>query len=203
MIISKWLYCVYIEYSNDKKIPNNIREINKNYLQERVGKAFLKKIKLRSVYIIDFNNPKLVSNPDWIVTADKRVKYAFTYDFEIQDEMKYYFTTVFDSTGKLISNQQLPDFKRNNKFDNIISFCKANDIAESDTVLNKPIENISLQYDSDNQNCFIWRIEMAPSRNDKNIVVADNYLLLNANCGKVVERRSKKVIVVINKIYND
>lgn len=116
----------YRQYKNMKKVPDYIRVKNQEYLSRRVGKQFLKKVFLEASYVIEWNNDKISIPDDWKRIADVKVKYAFQYSFKVQGKMKYYFTTVYDSVGNLLSKNMVPDRHRNSSFDSLINAPKFN-----------------------------------------------------------------------------
>jgi hypothetical protein len=192
------VHCPYKKYKDEKSLPKMVKDRNKKYLLSRVGRTFLRKVKVEACYVIDFNNIELIKHPNWLDQADKKVKYAFEYSFNIQGKLKYYFTTVYDSLGNLISPNQVPNFHGNEDLTKFISVCKAIGIAETDTVFNKPILQISMEY-SNTHNTFVWEIEMNPLRGKNNLTLEDRYILVNANTGNILEHRTQKVISVQNE----
>ena len=176
----------YREYKDTKNIPATIVEKNSQYLSQRAGTAFINRATLEKGYVVDFNDKSISIGDGWREAANKQAKYAFQYSFTVQKGMKYYFTTVYDSLGNLLSKHMLPYQKDNPDFDRIISVCEAKGIAEKSDYDGRKLANISLQY-SDSINAFVWEARFI----DKKIQDPKKYLyktvFLHANTGKIVK----------------
>jgi|GEM_PF-2196307 len=190
------LHTPYKEYSDINIMPKDIIEKNKNYLLMRAGSDFLKqKAKFVSCYVINFSDNKDHKNREWLAVADKNVKYAFEYYFNIQKGMKYYFTTVYDSIGNLLSQPMLPSINSNQDFDKIIGVCNAKAIAEKDTVFKGKVINISLQY-LDSINSFTWNAELPEIKTRKNGIALKRAIIINANTGIIIKREEREIYSV-------
>lgn len=179
----------YLEIDSTK-LPQTIHDSARNYLINRLGASFCKKIYFYASQDVDnkakiykfngFPNPKL----------DKRTKYAIQYFFIIQDSMRYYFTLVFDKNGRVISKAQIPNYKKNNQFDKIISICDAKIISEQDKLFLGELKNISLEY-YDLINSFVWRVEKPFVKGKKPREEIHRFIILNANTGQVIKRETE------------
>lgn len=183
--------CPYTEYKSTAALPKAIVEKNRQYLLNRVGSNFMSKLKLESTFIVDFSNANLVKHKNWLEKADKRVKYAFQYYFIIQKGVRYYFTTVYDSLGNLISNHMVPSQKENNNFGTIINMCRAKQLSERDSLSNGRVENISLEY-SDSTNSFVWEAELTPTKTENPQLMIRHFLILNASSGIIINRKNEE-----------
>lgn len=192
-------FCPYVEYSDTNKIPQTIRQINRQYLTERLGETFIKKVIFRNIVVIDSDRfDDIKKTKGWIRKdlCNNKVKYAFEYYFVVQDSMNYYFTTVYDVDGNMLSKPQLPDINKNNKFDSIIDICQAKQIAETDKKYKGQMEGASLAY-SDKDNIFIWEIEKPEIRKGKGKrTVITPFVIINSQTGKILRHRIEKGIIV-------
>ncbi|HYV92891.1 MAG TPA: hypothetical protein VE978_13930 [Chitinophagales bacterium] len=192
-------HCPY-EETDTTKLPSVVRDNARRYLTTRVGQQFYLKLNYYQCQIVDFQRfDEIKQEKGWIDEnlSDKRVKYAIQYYFVIQDSLRYYLSLVFDKDGRIISKDQLPSVRKNKRFNEIISVCDANKIAEHGKAFNAEYESTSLEY-MDRRNCFVWRIEVeeAPVPRGKPNKIIHRILLLNANNGKVMKREKETWISV-------
>lgn len=176
----------YREYKDTKNISAAIVEKNSQYLSERAGTAFIDRAKLEKVYVVDFNDKSLSIPDGWREKANKEVKYAFQYSFTVQKGMKYYFTTVYDSLGSLLSKHMLPVEKDNPAFEQIISACEAKGIVEKSDHDGRKLANLSLQY-SDSINAFVWEAHFIDKKTQDPKIYLYKTVFLQANTGKIVK----------------
>jgi hypothetical protein len=185
------IHCPYQE-TDTTKLPQIVLENARKYLTKRVGLQFYQQLNYYACQIIDFSKfDEIKKQKGWIdEKADKRVKYAVQYFFVVQDSMRYYLTLAFDTSGNIISKDQLPNISSNMQFDKIISVCDAKQFAEQDKKFKGELQNISLEF-SDKANAFIWRIEMPTIKGKKKRENVHRFLLLNANNGQLVKRETE------------
>lgn len=186
------IHCPYKEYNDIKALPKRIVDINNSYLINRVGRYFVNKIKFMSCYIVDFSDSSLVEHRSWLEVADRRVKFAFQYYFNVQKNMKYYFTTVYDSAGNLLSKHMLPSVNSNKNFYKLIDVCKATDIAEHDAIFKGTVFTISLQY-ADTINSFIWEARLNDAQSTMPGESIERNIVIDGNTGAVVNRIQQKI----------
>lgn len=185
------IHCPY-EETDTLHLPQKIRENVKKYLIDRIGNEFYIKLNYYSCQVINLKKyKKKRKQKGWVSTSyDKRVKYAIQYYFIVQDSMRYYISIVFDKDGNIISNDQLPNYKNNLEFNNVISVCETKLIAEQDTVYPGKLLNISLEY-LDNENTFVWRIEKPSIAGLKPRESIHRFILINAVNGQIIKRETE------------
>lgn len=190
------IHCPYVE-TDTTKLPQFVLVNARNYLINRIGQNFYQQLNYYSCQIVDFQRfDEIKKLKGWIdEKSDKRVKYAIQYFFIVQDSMRYYLTLAFDSSGSIISKDQLPNIVLNKQFDKIISVCNSKRLAEQDKKFGGNLQNISLEY-SANVNAFVWRIEMPPVKGKKSRENIHRFIVLNANNGKLVKRETESWISV-------
>lgn len=190
--------CPY-EETDTLHLPKTIRDKSKKYLIERIGKEFYNKLNYYSSQIIDFNKYlEIKKQKGWISsTSDKRIKYAIQYYFSVQEGMRYYISVVFDKNGNIISKQQLPDHKKNEQFDKIISVCDAKLIAEQDSIFPGILLNISLEYLA-SANTFVWKVKKPSIPGIKPEETIYRYILINAVSGQIIKRESETWTMLCN-----
>lgn len=189
-------FCPYIEYSDTNKIPQAIRDVNQKYLTNRLGEQFIKRVIFRNVVVIEPDRyDQIKKTKGWISEdgCNDKVKYAFEYYFIIQDSMNFYFTTVYDIEGQMLSKPQLPDINKNKTFDSIIDVCQAKQVAEIDKKYEGKLKGVSLEY-SESENSFVWEIEKPGIRKGKKITTP--FVIINAQTGKIIGYRTEKGIIV-------
>jgi hypothetical protein len=185
------MYCPYEEVDT-VNLPVKIKENVKKYLVERIGNDFYNELNFYSSQVIDFKKyKKIKKEKGWISKkSDRRIKYSIQYYFNVQDNMRYYITTVLDEEGNIISKDQLPNYKINGEFDKIISICRAKLIAEQDVIFPGKLLNISLEY-IDNENSFVWRIENPSIEGEKSDEIIHRFILINAVNGQTIKRETE------------
>lgn len=187
------LYTPHKEYDFANHIPKSILNKNKKYLYNRVGKQFMhNKVTLEKYIVTNFYDTALLLNNEWLKLADKNVKYAFQYYFHIGQGMKYYFTTVYDSLGNLLSKPMLPNKKCNKNFDKLINICDAKKIAEADTFFNDKAWVITLDY-SDSLNRFLWEVKHQSTKKDNTRIIVQKIIFIDANTGEVVKHEEDEL----------
>jgi uncharacterized membrane protein YkoI len=118
------------------------------------------------------------------------IKYSFEYYFEVEKGLNFYFATVYDVWGHLISKDQIPDVKKNKEGYKIISLCEAQKIAESDKKYKGELTHISLKYEP-NKKIFVWEIgKPILTEGDTRIYPQ---VTVNAQTGKIIDRKKEKV----------
>lgn len=128
--------------------------------------------------------------------CDKKVKYAFEYYFSIQDSLNFYFTTIYDSNGKLLFDHQIPDIKDNPNFATYLDACKISKIALSDTKFKGDIESIKLDFDRQ-KNIFVWVVKKPSLFSGKdNRTILRRYLIIHAQTGKIIDYKTAKSRIV-------
>ncbi len=184
-------HCPY-EETDTSHLPQLIMANAKDYLINRIGNKFYKKLNYYSSQVIDFKKYKEIKKQKgWISkTSDRRVKYAVQYYFTVQDNMRYYISVVFDKDGNIISNDQLPNHTSNEQFDKIISVCEMKLIAEQDTIFTGKLLNISLEY-LNSVNSFVWRVEKPWIEGTKPREEIHRFLLINAVSGQIIKRENE------------
>ena len=176
----------YREYKDTRNIPPNIVAKDKKYLSKRTGKAFFSRARLEKVYVVDFNDTSISLPNGWREASNKQVKYAFMYSFKVQKGMKYYFTTVYDSLGNLLSKPALPLQSNNPNFDNIIGACEAKQISETSDKDGRKLASLSLQY-SDSLNAFVWETRFVDKKTQDPKLYLYKTAFIHANTGKIVK----------------
>ena len=186
------IHCPYKEYNDIEALPKKIVDINNSYLINRVGKYFVNKINFVSCDIVDFSDSNLVKYRSWLEVADRRVKFAFQYYFNVQKNMKYYFTTVYDSAGNMLFKHMLPSVDSNKDFYKLIDVCRATDIAEHDAIFKGRVVTISLQY-SDTINSFIWEARLTDVDTKTPGVNVERTIVIDANTWIVLNRIQQEI----------
>lgn len=176
----------YREDKNVKNIPVDVVAKNNRYLSARTGAAFLKRAKLEKTYVVDFNDTSISLPNGWREAANKQVKYAFQYSYTVQKDMKYYFTTSYDSIGNLLSKHMLPFHENNPNFDRIIDACEAKKISETSDKDGRKLASVSLQY-SDSLNAFVWETRFVDAKTRDPKVYLYKTVFIHANTGKILK----------------
>jgi len=188
--------CPYVEHPTADSIPHHIRDANGRYLAGRMGMHFLEVnlIFLGAVIIRHDLFDTLEKVHPWIDkdACDGRIAYAFEHCFLVQDSMRFYFTTIFDRKGQLVTPHQIPDMPMSADI-RWVSACEARSIAEADDSYAGRVEGISFEYYKP-CNCFVWKARKTQIRNGRKIITP--YALVDARSGKVLDHVLEKGTIV-------
>lgn len=193
------MHCPYTEYADTNMIPVSVRQVNQNYLINRLGQQFFySKLKLRNVVVVDTAKfEEIRKTKGWISNSmcDKKTKYAFEYYFSVQDSLNFYFTTIYDSNGNLLFYHQIPDIRSNPNFYTYLDACKISKIALADRKFKGNIKSIRLDFDPQ-KNIFVWVVKK-PSRysGKNNKTIHSRYLIIHAQTGKIIEHKVTKSVI--------
>lgn len=188
--------CPYVEYPDTAKVPVFICDINRKYLSERMGVFFYSKVKFRGCDVIEPEKYSELKNKRGFTdkaSCNGKIKYAFEYYFMIQDSMKFYFTTIYDEKGNLLSKSQTPDIRQNPDCMNIVDVCEAKTIAEADTEFKGKMTGISLEY-SQKYNSFVWVVEKPREIKDKKVI--SRFVIIHAQSRKILDHITRKGTLV-------
>jgi hypothetical protein len=191
------IHCPYYE-TDTTQIPQQIMEISRKYLFEKSGLHFYNNFMFYSCQIIDFKKYRKIKKEKPYIDkkmADKRVKYALQYYFVIQDSVRYYFSLVYDKNARLISEDFIPDQRKNNNAYKIINICEAAKISEKDSLFKGDLQNIYLDF-LPKENTFIWVAEKPEVRKGREITF--QYIIINAFSGKIIDHKCEYRISVCN-----
>lgn len=181
------VHCPYVEYSDSSKIPSFVIDQNDKYLTDRMGKDFFeKRVIFRNYIVIEparFDELRKQKGYLNLEMCDSKVKYAFEYYIVIDRDINFYFTTVYDSVGNLLSSHQTPNVAQNKHYDVVIDVCKAKQIADSNQHFKGEVKDISLEYE-DAINSFVWVAEKPHVIKGGNFT--GRFIVINAQTGKIV-----------------
>jgi hypothetical protein len=155
------------------------------YIKKRAGINFYNRLVFHDIMVI-YHDYSVIKNFDSIqYNLEKcgRITYWLTYSYFKDSTIEYGFGIEFDSNGKKISGNLIPNISKNQKFMNIIGLCSAIELVKKQKVVQlDSIKSIELNYD-DKINSFIWLVEEAYPETEG--AHEQNLLFINANTGKL------------------
>lgn len=173
------------------KFPKKIIDSCTSYLVNRIGREFYTKLGKPTYDIVrlDLEDSLSIVNPceSRENCEDTLAKYAIGYNFHLFNEMRYYFTIIFNNEGEVISEEQLPEIKSNKNCFDLINPCAAIKIANSDSVYSQKSNNITLNYSSQH-NSLIWIVELNDIRTDSSRTFHVPTIAIQATTGEILYR---------------
>jgi len=187
-------YCCHI--NKIQKYADFILGKSEKYIRQRAGTIFFKKLVFHHIMVI-YHDYSLLSNYDSLkykLDNCGRISYWLTYSYFHDSTIEYGFGIEFDSSGKRISENMIPDISKNPNFMNLIGLCKAIEVVKKQKIVQlDSINSIELNYDN-KINSFVWLIK-------ENYPITEGFheqdlLIINANTGKLY--KTEKEMLIIN-----
>jgi hypothetical protein len=179
-------YCCHI--NKIQKYADFILPKAERYIKKRAGINFYKRLIFHYIMVI-YHDYSVVPNFDSLqYNLDNcgRITYWLTFSYFQDSTIEYGFGIEFDSNGKRISENMIPDISKNPSFMNIIGLCEAIEIVKNQNVVQlDSIKSIELNYDN-KINSLIWLIkEDYPDTEGPH---EQDIIFINAKTGKLYRK---------------
>jgi hypothetical protein len=186
-------YCCHI--NKIQKYADFVLPKAEKYIKQRAGINFFNKLTFHDIMVIyhDYFITKNFDSLQYNLDNCGRITYWLTYSYFQDSTIEYGFGVEFDSNGKKISKNLIPDISKNPKFMNIVGICSVIELVKKQKVVQiDSIKSIELNYD-DKINSFIWLVKEAYPETEG--AHEQDVLFINANTGKIYKTEKDMIVI--------
>jgi len=191
------------DVKNIEKYSDFVLKKTKEYIITRANADFYNKLEMGEFRVNYLDSVKAeYDKPEFYELSNYNVTYWILYTYR-NNGFEYAFGLEFDKNGKMISENNFPDFSLNPKFENLIEPCLALEKVKSDERFkDKKVDFIELSY-LDEVNSFCWLIQEDFNVSEKQEIdfekwyeYSEQSFFVNANSNEIekIEDQKKQVI---------
>jgi hypothetical protein len=180
----------YKTYYSDSIVPEEIKNIVRNYIIQRGGKTFYSILKFEKVLITNIDSIKKFDAHSYLLKNNGngvkkgRIKYHFEYSFFPEKNVIYAFGISIDEKGKIISKDVIPKFENDLDLSKTIKLCVCVENIRKKYIEESkfPLSSIKFHFNKrKNTFCYSITFSDSPLKTNQQGTIKCNYYTINSD----------------------